>query len=184
MRADARRNRLRLLEAAEEVFSREGTSASTEEVAKQAGVGIGTLFRHFPTKAALLEALLAQRVSRVAERAERLGGDADAGRALRTLVVEVVGQSAQKKAYAEALGGARDAAGEELTAAQKRAHGALGTLLRRAQRQGGIRDDIETEDLVALIAGAVEAAEHGTWDAGVRNRTLRVLLDGLRCAGP
>lgn len=180
MRADARRNRLRLLEVAEEVFSREGTAASTEEIAARAGVGIGTLFRHFPTKEALLEALLARRVNRIADDAERLAVGADAGQALETLVVEVVAQSAQKKAYAEALAGSGNPAGPELIPAQRRARAALDGLLRRAQRQGRIRDDIQTEDLIALIVGAVQAAEHAGWEVGVRDRTLRVVLDGLR----
>jgi len=182
VRADARRNRHRLLEAAEDVFSRDGTAAPTEEVARQAGVGIGTLFRHFPTKEALLEALLTQRVTRIAGAAERASAEEHAGQALRTLLVEVVGESAQKRAYADALGGVGNTASQELVTAQKRARAALDALLRRAQRQGSIRDDIETGDLIALIVGALEAAEHVGWDPGVRDRTLRVLLDGLRAA--
>jgi len=185
MRADALRNRLRLLEAAEEVFSRDGTAASTEEVARQAGVGIGTLFRHFPTKEALLEALLTKRVTRIAGAAERAAGEEDPGQALRMLLAEVVGESAQKRAYADALGSAGTAASQELLTAQRRARAALDALLRRGQRQGSIRDDVETGDLIALIVGALGAAEHADWDPGVRDRTLRVLLDGLRASpGP
>src|ERR671932_1052423 len=82
LRADARRNRRLLLEAAEDVFTAEGASAPTEEVARQAGVGIGTLFRHFPTKEALVQAVVAARVGRLMEEAEPPAADVDPATAL------------------------------------------------------------------------------------------------------
>jgi AcrR family transcriptional regulator len=81
LRADARANRARILDVAEEVFGQGGESASTEEVARLAGVGIATVFRHFPTKAALLEAVLARRFGRLREHAEELLGAGDPGQA-------------------------------------------------------------------------------------------------------
>lgn len=180
MRADARRNRTRVLEAAEVVFSRAGLGASTEEVAREAGVGIGTVFRHFPTKEALLDALLVRRVSQVAEDAERLAGGRDAAAALQTLVAEVLRQAAQKGAYLQALSDAGRPHSPELVQAERRARAALDGLLRRAQQMQAIRADIRTEDFVALATGLAQAAENAGWDAGVRKRTLRVLFDGLR----
>src|SRR5580692_1830938 len=80
-RVDARANRVRILDVAEEVFGQGGESASTEQVARLAGVGIATVFRHFPTKAELLEAVLARRFERLRERADGLAGAADPGQA-------------------------------------------------------------------------------------------------------
>lgn len=180
VRADARRNRLRVLEAAEAVFSEVGVGASTEEVARRAGVGIGTVFRHFPTKEALLDALLVRRVSGFADAAERVAGDVDAASALESLVAEALRHSAQKGAYAQALGDAGGRQSRELVEAQRRARAALDGLLRRAQREGAIRADIGTDDLIALVTGLTQAADHAAWDAATQERTLRIVFDGLR----
>lgn len=180
MRADARRNRERVLEAADAVFSRGGVGASTEEVAREAGVGVGTVFRHFPTKEALLDALLVRRVSGFAETAERLGVGEHPGQALEALIATVLRQSSGKRAYAQALSDAGRAQSPELAAAQRRARAALDRLLRRAQREHAIRDDIGTDDVIALATGLAQAAESSEWDAGLQQRTLRVLFDGLR----
>lgn len=180
MRADARRNRARVLEAAEAVFSRAGVGASTEEVAREAGVGIGTVFRHFPTKEALLDALLVRRVTQVAEHAEVLAGGEDAASALQALVGEVLRQAAQKGVYAQALSDAGRPHSPELVQAQRRAVAALDALLRRAQEMREIRADVRTEDFIALATGLAQAAQNAGWGAEVRERTLRVLFDGLR----
>lgn len=183
MRADARRNRARVLEAAEVVFSREGVEAPTEAVARHAGVGIGTVFRHFPTKEALLEALLVLRVTQVAEAAERCGAGSDAAGGLEALARDVLSRSAGKRAYADALALAGRPQSQELVLAQRRARAAVDELLRRAQREHTIRDDIQTGDFIALVVGQAQAAEQAGWDAGVQDRTLRVLFDGLRARG-
>src|SRR5437899_3237972 len=99
MRADARGNRARVLEAAEAVFTARGASASTEEIAQQAGVGIGTVFRHFPTKEALLEAILMDRVARLGEMARSLATAAEPGAALLGLFTRMVEEAATKKTY-------------------------------------------------------------------------------------
>lgn len=180
MRADARRNRERVLAAAEAVFASKGTSASTEEIAREAGVGIGTLFRHFPTKEALLEAILVDRVARLGETARSLATAADPGAALFGLLTHMVEQAARKKTYVDALADAgldtriaRSQAGQEAVQA-------LGALLTRAQRAGAVRDDIGVAELIALVVGASRAAEHAGLDRAVRTRTLQVMLDGLR----
>jgi AcrR family transcriptional regulator len=98
LRADARRNRGRVLAAAEEVFAAEGVGAPTEAVARRAGVGIGTVFRHFPTKEALLEAVLVERLRGLAEHARAAAADPDAGGALFGFLEHVVTQSAAKNA--------------------------------------------------------------------------------------
>jgi len=180
MRADARRNRARVLEAAEAVFSEKGASASTEEIAQRAGVGAGTVFRHFPTKESLLEAILLDRVARVGELARSLIASADPGAALFGLFTSMVDQAASKRTFVDALADAgldtrlaRSDAGQETVQA-------LGELLARAQQAGAVRDDIGVTELLALVVGASRAAEHTSLDHAVRARTLQVVFDGLR----
>jgi AcrR family transcriptional regulator len=184
MRADAQRNRARVLEAAEAVFAARGTSASTEEIAQQAGVGIGTVFRHFPTKESLLEAILTDRVARLGEVARALTTATDPGAALFDLFTNMVEQAAAKKTYVDALADAaldsriaRSQVGRETVQA-------LGALLARAQQAGAVRDDIGVTELIALVVGASRAAEHIGRDGAVRARTLRVVFDGLRREAP
>ena len=101
LRADARRNRARLLAVAEDVFATRGTSASTEDIAAAAGVGIGTLFRHFPTKEALLEAVFVERLRCLADDANRLANAPDAGQAFFVFFRSVLNQARGKSAIAD-----------------------------------------------------------------------------------
>jgi AcrR family transcriptional regulator len=135
-RADARANRGRILDVAEEVFGRGGESASTEEVARLAGVGIGTVFRHFPTKAALLEAVLVRRCDRLREQAEALLDAADPGEAFFGLFGHLAAHAAAKIAITEALldaGGDRDGDAARASDGLRRA---VGALLWQAQQAG------------------------------------------------
>jgi AcrR family transcriptional regulator len=180
LRADARRNRARLLEVAEAVFAANGTSASTEEVARAAGVGIGTVFRHFPTKEALLEAVLAGRLRRLAVEAAALADADDPGPVFFAFFTRVVEQSTTKNAYVDALAKAGiDVAGALGPVAQD-LHKALGTLLIRAQHAHAARDDVRVPDLIALLIGATRAIEHASADPDAQARTLAIVLDGLR----
>lgn len=179
LRADARRNRDRLLLVADEVFTDRGTGVATEEIARMAGVGVGTLFRHFPTKEALLEAVYVRRLRQLADAAASLADATDPGAALRDFFTRVVDQSASKNAVADALAQsgvdvrtAGAGAGADLRAA-------LGVLLVRAQQAGSVRTDVETTDLLALLVGASRAVEQLPSDPAARQRTLRVVLDGL-----
>src|SRR5450631_781941 len=180
MRADARRNRVRVLEAADAVFTARGASASTEEIALQAGVGIGTVFRHFPTKAALLEALLMDRVARLGEVARALATAAEPGAALFGLFTRMVEQAVRKKTYVDALADASLDSRIARSQVGQQTVQALGALLVRAQQAGAVRDDIGVTELIALVVGASRAAEHAAADPAVRARTLQVVFDGLR----
>jgi AcrR family transcriptional regulator len=127
-RADARANRDRILDIAEEVFGQGGESASTEEVARLAGVGIGTVFRHFPTKAALLEAVLVRRFDLLREKAEALLDDTDPGEAFLRFIGQLTDQVAAKIAITGALldaGGDRDGDVARASDGVRRAVGAL-----------------------------------------------------------
>jgi len=182
LRADARRNRARVLEAAEVIFATKGTSASTEEIAREAGVGIGTVFRHFPTKEALLEAIVVGRLQRLAEAAGSFATEGEPGEAFFGFFTRAVDQSATKIALADALAEAGVDVERAASQVGTDLRQALGTLLSRAQRAGAVRSDVGVSDVIALLVGASRAAEHAGWDPEVQARTVTVVLDGLRPA--
>ncbi|NUW41472.1 TetR/AcrR family transcriptional regulator [Nonomuraea rhodomycinica] len=181
-RADARTNRERILTVAEEVFGKGGPSASTEDVARLANVGIATVFRHFPTKAALLEAVLAQRFHRLREQAETLGDAADPGAAFfdffRHLVADAAGKIAIGEALLEAGGDGGDAA--QASAGLRRA---VGVLLRHAQRAGAVRADVDLPEVYALLVATSRASAQAHLAEEVRDRMLVIVFDGLAPPG-
>ena len=181
-RADARRNRLRVLDAADLVFSAQGVSASTEEVAREAGVGIGTVFRHFPTKADLLRAVIQRRLRRFADEAQAIADDdgIDAGPAFFSLFARAVDQSASKNALAAALAEAGVDLAPVGSPAAATLRDALARLLQRAQQAGEVRGDIGTGELIALLVGASRAAEQANWNSEVISRVVAVMCAGLR----
>jgi AcrR family transcriptional regulator len=178
-RADARTNRVRVLDAAEQVFGRGGESASTEEVARLAGVGIATVFRHFPTKAALLEAVLLRRFERLRDQAEGLVSAVDPGRAFFDFFAHMVADAAGKIAIAEALA---DAGGDDpgsVLRASGELERAIGALLGRAQEAGAVRKDVGLPEVYALLIGASRAAALAHLDEDVRARAVAIVFDGL-----
>lgn len=180
LRADALRNRARVLEAAEVVFAASGTTASTEEVAREARVGIGTVFRHFPTKEALLEAVYVGRLQRLATEAETLASAADAGEAFFAFFGHVVGHATTKNTFGDALTEAGIDVRETTAEVGHELKRALAALLARAQEAGAVRPDVGLPEVMTLLVGASRAAEHSGDDGVVRDRALAVVLDGLR----
>jgi AcrR family transcriptional regulator len=180
LRADARRNRARVLEAAGEVFATKGVTASTEEIARHAGVGVGTVFRHFPTKEALLEAVLVEHFGRLAEEARGLAGAEEPGAAFFDFLVRIANQSATKNAFTDAL--TKAGINVEYTVAEvgRELWSAVTTLLTRAQQAGAARVDVHTGEVIALIVGASRAAEYASRDPDLQARAIAVILDGLR----
>lgn len=179
MRVDARRNRERVLDAAEAVFAELGTSAPTEEIARRAGVGIGTVFRHFPTKEALLEAVFVGRLRELVDEADDLLAADDPGAAFVEFFTGAVERSAAKNAYVDALTNAGIDVHGALTGVRDDLLRALTALLTRAQEVGAVRDDIGVSDLIPVLVGASRAVEHADTPAA-RSRALAVILDGLR----
>lgn len=180
LRADARRNRARLLEVAETVFAARGPGVSTEEIAREAGVGVGTLFRHFPTKEALLQAVYLGRLERLAEQAEALADSEDPGAAFFGYFSTVVDQAEVKNSFVDAL---VEAGVDVHTASSEtgdRLRTAMAVLLGRAQQAGAVRADLQVPELVALLVGTSRAVEHVGGDHEVQHRLLTVVLDGLR----
>jgi AcrR family transcriptional regulator len=179
-RADALRNRDRVLEAAKTVFSAGGSDASLEAVAREAGVGIGTLYRHFPTREALYEAVYRREVEQLGEMAEQLKDDAAPVDALRRWLRSNVEFVATKKGMAAALALAAGPPPSELTAfSYDRLTKAIALLLDRAVAAGEIRSDVSAEDLLRTLVGMCLLHDQPGWQAGVM-RMLDVLIDGLR----
>ncbi|GII84486.1 TetR family transcriptional regulator [Sphaerisporangium siamense] len=182
LRADARRNRARVLRAADAVFAAKGAGASTEEVAREAGVGIGTVFRHFPTKEALLTAVLVDRLRRLADEAEAQADAEDPGGAFFRFFARVVDQGRTKNTFTDLLRQAGVDVRAETAAYGARVSAAVAGLLVRAQRAGAVREDAGVAEVLALMAGAARAAEHAAFDDEVRARALAIVFDGLRPA--
>ncbi len=176
-RADATRNRERLLAAAKAVFSAGGADASLEAVARRAGVGIGTLYRHFPTREALFDAVYRREVDELAALAERLGAETPPGEALRLWVRANVEFVATKKGMAAALAVA--AYNKDLSAYSfDRLSRALGDLLNRARAAGALRTEIGPQDLLRAVVGFCMVDDKPDWRATVL-RLTDVFMDGL-----
>jgi AcrR family transcriptional regulator len=178
-RADAMRNRERVLEAAKEVFEAGGPEASLEAVARTAGVGIGTLYRHFPTREALFEAVYRREVQQLADLAERLKDKAAPVEALREWMRQNVRFVATKKGMSTALALAAYKDPDLMSYSFEQLTRAARGLLDRAVAAGEIRDDISAEDLLRALIGMCYMHEHPGWQKSVL-RLLDVFIDGLR----
>jgi AcrR family transcriptional regulator len=179
-RADAIRNHERVLEAAKAVFSAGGPDASLEAVARRASVGIGTLYRHFPTREALFEAVYRREVEQLVDLAEQLKDDAMPADALRRWLRSTVAFVATKKGMVAALALAVDSSSELYAYSFERLTKAVGALLDRAVAAGEIRADIIPEDLLRALVGMCYMHDQPGWQASVL-RLLEVFVDGLRC---
>jgi len=178
-RADALRNRERVLEAAKIVFSAGGADASLEAVARRAGVGIGTLYRHFPTREALYEAVYRREVEQLGDLAEQLTKDANPVDALRQWLRSNVEFVATKKGMSAALALAAHGSPELKSYSLDRLSKAVGALLDRAVAAGEIRSDVSAEDLFRALVGMCYAHDQPDWQSTVL-RLLDVFVDGLR----
>jgi AcrR family transcriptional regulator len=180
LRADARRNRERLLQVAKEAFAEEGVAVPLDEIARRAGLGPGTLYRHFPTKEALFEAVVQDRFQRMVEDARALHAAPDAGAALFGFVERLVAEAAPKQDLVDALAGSGVDVRSALAATGGDLRAEIAGLLRRAQTAGDVRADVTIADLMALLSGllmALRARSHGAADP---ERAVAVLCQGLR----
>lgn len=179
LRADAERNRRRVLEVAQEVFATEGLSVPIDDIAKRAGLGVGTLYRHFPTKEALFAAIVVTRMDDVSAEARAHLATEAPGEVFFAFLVRMVDGWRQKKDFIDALMSA-GADLEELARAKHDLHRDLGELLERAQKGGEVRKDVSIQEIMALIAGTVGSLDRHGISAKGRERMLSVIFDGLR----
>jgi AcrR family transcriptional regulator len=178
-RADGQRNRERLIEAAKAAFAEVGADVSLEEIARRAGVGIGTLYRHFPTRDAVVEAVYRREVEQLAGSATRLLDSLAPGEALHQWMRLFVDYIATKKVIAPALGAIVGGVGDLFAASGARISGAVKLLVERAVAAGDIRPDVDPNDLLrALIGFTYGNASPGWRDSAVR--LIDILMDGLR----
>src|SRR6266481_5951094 len=178
-RADAIRNRERVLEAAKVIFSAGGPEASLEAVARTAGVGIGTLYRHFPTRESLFEAVYRREVQQLADLAQQLKDEAKPVDALRHWMRSNVEFVATKKGMSAALALAAYKNSELYSFSFDQLTKAVGGLLDRAIAAGEIRDDISPEDLLRALVGMCYMQDQPGWQTSVL-RLVDVFIDGLR----
>ena len=181
LRADARRNRERVLRAAGELFATEGLSVPLDEIARRAGVGPGTVHRHFPAKEALFAAVVADRLEPVVEYARTLADATDPCDALLAMLTRLLDEGTASTPLKAALAGTDLDLRTAAPAIASELRGALMILLARAQQAGCIRHDIDVDDLLALMAGAFAALRHADAET-THSRAARltaVLFDGL-----
>jgi len=178
MRKNARANRDRILAAAEAVFGAAGELGSTEDVADRAGVGIATVFRHFPTKDALIEATLVRQFDRLSEQASRLAGEPDPGRAVRELIVTLIETSSTKLTLISLVGesGQLPPAVQEATS---RVQAAIGDILARAKDAGAVAGDVTVEEFFVLVRGVGQAAATMPAAPVTLDRAIEIICRGL-----
>jgi AcrR family transcriptional regulator len=167
-RSDAVRNRAKILAAAATVFAEQGVAASTEQVAAEAGVAIGTVFRHFPTKDDLLAAIMKDLLATLTARL------ADPATGLFSFFTELVRAAAEKRAVIELLPGV--GVDESIL----RFRSSVAGLLTRAQEAGEVRPEIQADEVMALLIGACQGALHTGWSTDLQARTLAIIFTGLR----
>lgn len=180
LRADARRNRAMILTAAHEVFAEEGLEVQTQVVARRAGVAVGTVFRHFPTKEALIESVGAMQLRSVLKRCRQALEEADPPGAFERLVWHLTGQYQLYRAVPPAL--ANDDS-PEIEESRRELYELLGRTVALAQEGGRIRPDLELTDIMLLVTACAHVAE-GTarTDPALRKRFMTVVFDGMRPA--
>jgi AcrR family transcriptional regulator len=179
LRADARRNRAKVLEAAEEVFASGGLAVPIDTVALRARVGVGTVYRHFPTKQGLFEAIVVARIEALVERGEELCTAEDPGAALFTFISELVDLAVKKKDLSDELARAGIQTEQLLGGVKERLERCFEVLLERAQASGVVRHDINRTDVTALVMGACMAANQLGCSESTQH-LVGVLCDGFR----
>jgi AcrR family transcriptional regulator len=179
-RADSARNRQLLIDAAKLAFADVGMSVSLEEIARRAGVGIGTLYRHFPSREAVVEAVYRREVEQLAEAVPLLLETTSAGEALHRWMHLFIDYIATKRLIAPSLSAAPGGASTLYASSAQLIQDAVATLVRRALEVGEVRQDTDPSDLLRAMVGVCYGNPVEGWEASAR-RLIDILMDGLRC---
>ena len=178
-RTDAQRNRERILEVAKEAFTRFGADASLDDIAKQAGVGAGTLYRHFPTRDALIEAVYRSEVEKLAAAEGKFTGTMPPVEALRAWMLLFVDHIAAKQIIAPALNSLVGGPSKLFEGSRGLVQGAIDALVKRAIESGDIRNDLVPFDLLRALIGVAHVASGAGWQQSAR-RLVDILIAGSR----
>lgn len=178
LRSDARRNRDAILAAALEVFMEEGLEVQTQVIAQRAGVATGTLFRHFPTKEALIDAVGVIQTTMVIDRLKQARDEPDRGSAFERVMWHLIGQHRQYRAVPRAMS---NAVSPEIDRLKAEMYGALAGVVEMAQQAGQVRPDLELADVLLLMTACAHVAD-ATDGAhpSLRRRFMTVVFDGMR----
>ena len=178
-RADAQRNRERILEVAKEAFTRSGANASLDDIARQSGVGAGTLYRHFPTRDALLEAVYRTEVEKLAAAEKKFAESMPPIEALRAWMMLFVDYIATKKIIAPALNAMVGGHSKVIEASYAQTQAAIRALVKRAIESGEMRRDIDAVDLLKALVGVAFMSASPDWQQSAR-RLVDILITGSR----
>ncbi|MGD8167085.1 TetR/AcrR family transcriptional regulator [Herbiconiux sp. P16] len=179
LRLDARRNRERLLTAAGELLAREGTEVSVADIAARAGVGKGTVFRHYASKDALVAEVVCDVLETLLARGQELADTLPPADALREFMTAAIHRQADDRAFCEVVAGA-SADNERVQESIERLHALVGELTARAREAGAIRADVTGDDIALLLSGIYQtAAPLARTDPDLWRRYLALTLDGL-----
>jgi len=178
-RADAQRNRESILEAAKQAFTRFGANASLDDIAKQAGVGAGTLYRHFPTRDALIEAVYRSEVEKMAAAERQFAATMAPMDALRAWMLLLVDYIAAKQIIAPALNSVVGGPSKLYEGSRAQIQGAIDALVKRAVRSGEVRRDLDPSDLLRALIGVSHVTYGPGWEQSAR-RLVEILVAGSR----
>jgi AcrR family transcriptional regulator len=178
-RTDALRNRERILEVAKRAFTHYGANASLDDIAKQAGVGAGTLYRHFPTRDALIEAVYRSEVEKLAAAARGFAAAMPPVEALRAWLLLFVDYIAAKHIIAPALNSVAGGPSRLYEGSRSLVQGAIEELVKRAKKSGHVRRDIDASDLLRAVIGVSYVGSGGDWQQSAR-RLVDILIAGSR----
>lgn len=178
-RADAQRNRERILEVAKEAFTRSGANTSLDDIAKRAGVGPGTLYRHFPTRDALLEAVYRTEVEKLAAAERKFAAAMPPIEALRAWLLLFIDCIATKKIIAPALNTLVGGPSKVIEASYAQINEAIRALVKRAIKSGDIREDLDPVDLLKALVGVSYVSTSPDWRQSAR-RLVDILITGSR----
>jgi AcrR family transcriptional regulator len=180
-RADAQRNRERILEVAKQAFTKSGANASLDDIAKQAGVGPGTLYRHFPTREDLLKAVYRAELEKLAAAEQKFAQTMPPVAALRAWLLLFVDAIAAKQLIAPALNTLLGDPKKVFEASYAKMHQAIRALVKRAVESGEIRNDLDPTDLLWALVGVANVASSPNWQESAK-RLVDILIAGSRPA--
>jgi AcrR family transcriptional regulator len=178
-RADAKRNRERILEVAKEVFSRVGATASLDDIARRSGIGSGTLYRHFPTRDTLIEAVYRSEVEKLADAGPRFAATMPPLEALRAWMLLFVDHVARKMLIVPAMDTVPGGSSRLIMGSRDLIRGAFAALAHRAIASGDLRQDTDPNDLVRALVGVFHTAYEPGWEQTAR-RLVDILIAGSR----